>query len=135
MLGQFEEVRLALQVRRLQRAFDGGDQLVFGHRHRGAPECGPCPNVTSVLWRGLRSRDVFLFGMAKRPRLIALDALARNPAHRRIVELSAYRAGSGQWLVDRVDAHVRHPADRPHRTTFTEHRKDLDALSEGQLKT
>jgi short chain dehydrogenase len=36
VLGQFEEVRLALQVRRLQRAFDGRDQLVFGVRHRGA---------------------------------------------------------------------------------------------------
>ena len=96
-------------------------------------ERGPRPNIASALRRGLRGRDVLLLGVAEAPNFVALDALARNAAHGRIMELSADRAGFGEELVDRVDAHVGDAADRPHRRAFAEHREDLDALGEGQL--
>src|ERR1700731_1300534 len=78
------------------------DQLAVGIKRR------PKPDIAIGQVFALRSRDILRLGVAERPYLVTLDALALYPTNGPNVELSARRAGIPQQLVHCIKRTIDH---------------------------
>jgi hypothetical protein len=99
-----------------------GDQLCI------RIDCRPSPYVASTrMLRGDLRGYVLGLGVAERPALIDLDALAVQIAHNAVLILGTRRTSINGEFYDRVDSNARHAAGGTEGVSLDQGRDDLSA--------